>query len=163
MHDKQKIVEAALPLAVLEALTPEAINAIPDVYLLGENMVAIFRFPFRVGRESRLTRMEGELHPIVRPTLNGVVPNNDLYLIDPYLKINIGREHFQIERHQDVFMVVDRGSTTGTRLIRDDSGIEEAGSSFVLQDGDVICLGDEGSPFLYRFHSFDDVKFSIAN
>lgn len=162
MKDKQKVLKTVIPLAVLEALTPEAIEAVPDVYLLGENMVAIYRFPFRIGRESRLQRLDGELHRIVRPKPNSVVPNNDLYLIDPYLKINIGREHLQIEKHENVYMAVDRGSGAGTQLIRDESGVAETGNSFILKDGDIICLGEDGSPFVYKFHTFDNVKFTIA-
>lgn len=161
MQDKQNVLETVIPLAVLEALTPEAIEAIPKVYLLGENMVAVYRFPFRIGRESRLQRVEGEIQRVVRPTSNSVVPNNDLYLVDPFLKINIGREHLQIEKHQSVYMVVDRGSGGGTRLIRNDSGTTETGNSFILKDGDIICLGEDGSPFLYKFHTFDNVKFTI--
>lgn len=164
MDDKQKVLQTVIPLAVLEALTPEAIEAIPPTYLLGENLVAVYRFPFRIGRESRLKRVEGELYRDIRPKRNnGVVPNNDLYLADPYLKINIGREHLQIEQHENVYMAVDRGSPTGTRLIHNENGNTETGSSFIIKDGDILCLGEDGSPFLYKFHILENVKFTVAD
>ena len=158
MEEKKRVIETVIPLAALQALTPEAIEAVPPVFLLGENVVALHQFPYRIGRESRLQRMDGEVQRVIRPKPSATVPNNDLYLIDPFLSVNISREHLQIEKHEEVFMLQDRGSATGTSIIRKDSGKAEKGNSFILNDGDIISIGTEGSPYLFKFFSFSEIR-----
>lgn len=163
MGEKKKVVETVMPTAALQAMTPEAIEAIPSVFLLGENLVALYHFPYRIGRESRVHRVDGKVRRAIRPKPSATVPNNDLYLIDPFLNINIAREHLQIEKHEDVFMLQDRGSAMGTSLIRQADGKVEKGNSFILHDQDIISIGTEGTPFLFKFFTLDQVKIVLPD
>jgi hypothetical protein len=63
--DKLKILAQFRPRAVLKALTPEAARAVPMGMLLGD-MVPVLRYPFRVGRESRVRVVEGQVQRIER-------------------------------------------------------------------------------------------------
>lgn len=62
--------------ALLVALTPEAKDA-----LGGRDHVEIDRLPFRIGRESRVGVVKGELRFMERRK-GAKPPNNDLYLYD---------------------------------------------------------------------------------
>lgn len=161
MGEKRQVVETVMPRAALQAMTPEAIEAIPSVFLLGENLIALYQFPYRIGRESRVQRVDGKVQRALRPKPSATVPNNDLYLIDPFLNINIAREHLQIEKHEEVFMLQDRGSVMGTSLIRETDGKIEKGDSFILQDQDIISIGTEGTPFLFKFFTFNGVRIVL--
>jgi pSer/pThr/pTyr-binding forkhead associated (FHA) protein len=157
MDDKETLINELLPKAALKALTPEALEAVPASQLAGDAII-IRGFPFRVGRESRVRKVDGRIERIERPKGKDGHPNNDLYLVDRGELLNISREHFQIERGAEGYILVDRGSACGTRVGEERLGSGDVGGQCVLRDGDVIAAGARGTPFLYRFYSFDDYE-----
>lgn len=150
MEEKQKIVELVMPRAVLEAMTTEAMEAIPQSQRIAEYVV-IRSFPFRIGRESRMRRVDGKIERIERPKMAEREPNNDLYLLDKGARLNISREHLQIEKTAEGYALVDRGSACGTKLDGQPLGGQDAGGRGVLKDGDIFVIGTVGSPYRYKF------------
>jgi hypothetical protein len=119
---------------------------------LGGAEYAITRFPYRVGRESRAREKDGGgIFKNKRNPANP--PNNDLYLIEEDEDMNVSREHFQIERGSDGFVLKDRGSTLGTIVEGLTLGGENAGGSVALRDGDVIIVGSPFSPYVFKFRA----------
>ncbi|WP_161595144.1 FHA domain-containing protein [Mariprofundus erugo] len=151
MDDKQAIRTAIQPLAVLRPMTPEAMEAVPHQYLAA-GYICIRAFPFRVGRESRV-RMSGSHERIMeRPRFHGRGPNNDFYLIDAGHPLNISREHFQLEcLHGGGYRLLDRGSACGISVNGRHLAGHDRGGEAALADGDVITVGSESSPYIYRF------------
>jgi pSer/pThr/pTyr-binding forkhead associated (FHA) protein len=78
-------------------------------------------------------------------------PNNDVYLSEKDELMNISREHFQIDRHGETFVLEDRRSTCGTIVEGEVVGGQHAGGRVQLQDGDVIIAGSSHSPFVFKF------------
>ncbi len=130
---------------ILVALTPQAHAAIR-----GREM-RLHRFPFRIGRESRLVVVNGALQVMERRKLAGP-PNNDLYLPDVGPVINVSRQHLQIESLPDGgYALVDRGSACGTIVGNQAIGGGDAGGRCALADGNVIVIGTSDSPFAFKF------------
>ncbi len=154
MDHKLKILEASLPLAMLQALTPEAMAAVP-IHLLKGDMVAIYKFPFKIGRESRVVKVEGRLERVERSKNDESLPTNDLYLLDRGHRLNISREHCQILKSDGAYALVDRGSACGTKIEGRNVGGNDSGGAAVLHDGEIIAIGTVGSPFVFRFIAFD--------
>lgn len=152
MDEKLKFLLAFLPKAILKALTPEAVAAIPEADREGD-FVIIKNFPFRAGRESRVVETGGRPELGERREKGNFEPNNDLHLVDCGHKLNICRNHFLIDKNEDGYILIDRGSVCGTKI----SG-EDIGSSAPLRDGDVIGIGAVGTPYIYRFISFDNYE-----
>jgi len=150
MDEKQKIIEKVIPLAVLQAMTLEALEAVPQGQRI-DGYVLIHRFPFRMGRESRVRRSHGVIERIERPKLAEREPGNDLYLMDQGKLLNISRRHLVIEKTADGYLLVDRGSACGTMVNGRSVGAEERGGKVPLRDGDVIVLGTASSPYRYKF------------
>lgn len=155
MSFKAAILDTFRPRAVLLALSPEAGAAVPAAELI-DNMVAVRRLPFRVGRESRVIQSEGQwirrerIAPLdaARPQ-----PNNDLYLFDACMPLQISRAHLAIEAiGPGQWRVIDRGSAHGTLVGTRFIGADENGGAAPLNDGDLIVLGDPArSPYRFRF------------
>ena len=150
MDEKQKILKAIIPLAVLRATTREATASLPQT-VLEAGLIPIRKFPFRVGRESRVQRVNGKLERIERPKLDDREPNNDLYLVDHGHLLNVSREHFKIEKEDGHYLLVDRGSACGTRIEAERVGGEDSGGIRVLKDGDLIEVGAKGTPYVFEF------------
>lgn len=123
-------------------------------------MVCIRRLPFRIGRESRVKKVNGRIERIERPKLDDREPNNDLYLVDRGHLLNISREHLRIEIDGDAFYLVDRGSACGTKVNGEAVGGDDQGGRTLLSDGDIITIGTTESP--YRFRFLDLRGFTIA-
>ncbi len=157
MEDKQGILDKVTPKAVLKPLNKDALEAVPCYQLHGD-FVAVFRFPFRVGRESRVKKIHGRLERVERPKMNDQEPNNDLYLIDRGTLLNISREHFQIEKKEDGYFLVDRGSACGTKIGDQAIGGRDVGGDHPLHDGDIIAVGAKGTPYLYQFIDLSDMS-----
>jgi len=158
MDEKMTILKKHLPKAMLKALTPEAVEATPSVYIDGD-LITIMNLPFKVGRESRVAKIKGRLEPVDRPKKDiGSKPNNDLYLVDRGHLLNISREHFQIELREGEYYLTDRGSACGTKLQETSLGGEDKGGSVKLKDGDVIGVGAKSTPYLFQFVSFDEYQ-----
>lgn len=128
--------------ALLKALTPEAKAA------LGGRFYKIPHFPFKVGRESRLSSGPQEFTRLRRPDS---VPNNDLYLIDHGTILSISREHFLIDIRDESYVLVDRGSSCGTIVEGEPVGEKRSGGTVRLNDGDVIIVGKSESKYIFKF------------
>jgi hypothetical protein len=131
--------------AWLVALTEEARAA-----LKGQQLV-IERFPFKVGRESRVGALGSRNAPERR--LATAPQLNDLYLLEAGEWVNVSREHFAIEREGDRYYLVDRGSACGTLVEGQRVGGDRAGGRTELRDQDVIVVGTANSPFVFKFRT----------
>ncbi|MCX7591058.1 MAG: FHA domain-containing protein [Kiritimatiellae bacterium] len=131
--------------AVLRPLTLEAREAI------NRDEVRIRTFPFRVGRESRMGLVHGVFQSLERRKLT-TPPNNDLYVMDRGKRLQISREHFQIERNTDgSFVLVDRGSACGTIVDDQVVGGDDKGGRCPIRNGSVIVVGTSASPYRFQF------------
>ncbi len=157
MEEKQKIIETIIPVAVLKALTDAAERAVPQTILIS-GMVPIRRFPFRVGRESRVKIIEGRVERIERERPEEGSPTNDLYLVDDGHLLNISREHFQIEREGEKFYLYDRGSACGTMVEEQSVGGGDRNETIELRDGDVLTIGTRKSPYVFQFLVLDSFE-----
>jgi len=157
MDEKQTILEAVTPKAVLKAMTPEAKKATPQSSLV-EGVVCVRTFPFRVGRESRVKKINGRLERIERARLDNRIPSNDLYLVDDGHLLNISREHFQIEKNGNDYILFDRGSACGTQVGDIKVGGDDSTGSLPLKDGDMICIGTKASPYVFQFVTLDEFE-----
>lgn len=155
MDAKARLLNQFLPVAVLEALTPEARAAMPSTQCIGQFLL-IRQFPCRIGRESRVRIVNGKAERVERPRLASRTPNNDIYLIDQGELFNISREHLIIERKDQGYAMIDRGSACGTKVGEQHIGGEDRGGSAALKDGDVIAIGAKETPYLYRFITFEE-------
>ena len=155
MQNKRALQEALIPTAVLKPLTADAERAIPDGMIMG-GVVPIRRFPFRVGRESRVVLVNGQLRRLERPRSLEHEPNNDLYLLDTLQPLRISREHFQIERTPEGYKLQDRGSACGVRVAGVEVGGNDRGGEIPLQDGDEIAISIYDTPYLFTFITLED-------
>jgi hypothetical protein len=113
-----------------------------------EKNIAIRQYPFRVGRESRMHIEDGN-HGKTERRRTGAPPNNDVYLQDTGEKLQISREHFQIEPRADGgFDLLDRGSACGTCV---GNRTISSGGRCELKPGDAITIGIHSSPYVFRF------------
>jgi pSer/pThr/pTyr-binding forkhead associated (FHA) protein len=144
---------------LLEGMTDEARAA------LGHTLVRIATFPFNIGRESRAhTRMTRALVSVER-RLSAAPQVNDLYLLTPPAEplVQISRRHCAIDRLGDTFLLLDRNSMCGAGIVRSRLNrlvrgpfVDRIGSGTptdraILYDGDLIVLGNEDSPYVFRF------------
>ena len=151
---KQSILNALSPKAVLKPMTEEAARAVP-VGMIADGLIAIRQFPFRVGRESRFTYVNGEIRRMERQRLGNQEPNNDLYLLDPIQPLHVSREHFHIDRTLDGYVIFDRGSACGTIVGGVEIGGKDSGGSIPIKDGETIIVGTSNSPYSYTFVVLD--------
>jgi len=129
---------------LLVALTPESRIA------LDAPEREITRFPYRVGRESR--GMQRTRHGTISERRNpGSQPSNDLYLVEHEEPLNVSREHFEIDRDDAGYILMDRASTCGTIVEGQTVGGETRGGTLSLHDGDVIFVGTSRSPYVFKF------------
>ncbi len=132
--------------ALLVALTPESRAA------LGAPEREMTKFPYRVGRESR--GIERTPQGVVSERRNpGSRPSNDLYLVEPDEPLNVSREHFEIDRDDAGYILVDRASTCGTIVEGQGVGGDTRGGTLPLHDGDVIIVGTSRSPYTFKFRA----------
>jgi pSer/pThr/pTyr-binding forkhead associated (FHA) protein len=150
MENKQSLLEEVIPLAVLKAVTPEAKSAVTNS-CLGNELIGIWKFPFRIGRESRVQNINGKLVVSERVKISQGQPNNDIYLVDHGQFLQISRQHFQIEESGNGYTVFDRGSACGTIIAGHKIGGEDRGGYCELNDGDNIRIGSEDSPYIFEF------------
>jgi pSer/pThr/pTyr-binding forkhead associated (FHA) protein len=137
---------APLGHALLVALTPESRAA------LGAPHFEIEQFPYRVGRDSR--GMQRTADGFVRERRSpGSRPSNDLYLVEHDEPLNVSRAHFQIERDDTGYVLVDRESTCGTIVEGELVGGDTRGGIITLHDGDVIIVGTSSSPYVFKFRT----------
>jgi len=122
--DTRQELEPATGGALLVALTPESRSA------LGQESIAIGRYPFKIGRRSR--------NPFGA---------NDLLLEDsqPY---QISRNHIAVSEVEGKLVVQDRGSFLGASVNGEAIGGKHDVKAVELVEGDnALVLGGQGSPF----------------
>ncbi|MGH7534721.1 MAG: FHA domain-containing protein, partial [Gemmatimonadales bacterium] len=81
----------------------------------------------------------------------GSRPSNDLYLVEPLEPMNVSRAHFEIDRDDTGYVLVDRASTCGTIVEGEIVGGATRGGTVPLHDGDVIIVGTSNSPYAFKF------------
>ncbi|WP_300362105.1 FHA domain-containing protein [Hydrogenimonas sp.] len=153
--DKEKIKKQFLPKAVLLAQTDEAAAAIP-VKNMFDDMIPIWKFPFRIGRESRV-EIDEHGHIVVKERFkHGIksVPTNDIYLIDFGERLQISRDHMQIDEEDGHYYLIDDGSKCGSGVNEARIGADSQLERIEIKDGDTIVLGTEKSPYRYTFIVF---------
>lgn len=150
--EKKEILESLSPKAILIPLTNEATESI---VLMNNHsdMIPILKFPFRVGKESRVDSNEKGFFLKFRlfKSKNDAEPNNDAYLIDKTEESEISKEHFQIERTNNFYLLRDRESKKGTTINNITYGGDNSEIEQVLNDGDIIQVGSCSSKFKFQF------------
>jgi hypothetical protein len=131
--------------AWLVALTDDARRA-----LHGDQRV-LERFPFKVGRESRVGAAGGR--PADDRRTGQAPPLNDLYLVEHADMLNVSREHFLIEAVDGRYYLADRASACGTIVEGRPVGGGRTGGRVELHDHDVIIVGTAASPFVFKFRA----------
>lgn len=150
MEDKQALLKRLTPLATLKPMTDEMRNSITN-NCLGDEFIGIWKFPFKIGRESRVETQDGKILLSERPKASTGEPNNDIYLIDHGRFLQISRQHLQIEKTETGYTISDRGSACGTIINTHKIGGEDRSGSYELNDGDIVKIGAEDSPYLFQF------------
>jgi len=149
-NEKKELLNSMLPKAVLKALTPEAKHSIIK-RTFHQDIIPIYNYPFRIGREARVKYIDGEVILQERHKLSGQEPNNDVYLLDNGEYLQISREHCSIVKTEDGFILQDRGSACGSIVNDSTIGGDDHDGTTPLQDGDIITLGSKESPYKYKF------------
>jgi pSer/pThr/pTyr-binding forkhead associated (FHA) protein len=154
--DKKELLNKVIPKAALKALTETSKHSIKK-RMEGEDVILIFKYPFKIGREARVKQVDGEIIIQERHKLGGVKPNNDTYLLDNGELLQISREHCSIEKENNKYILKDRNSACGCMVNETKIGInnENSNISCILKDGDIITLGSEKSQYKYKFILFD--------
>jgi hypothetical protein len=147
---RSELIKSFLPNAVLVPLTPEAEKSILDMQTINK-LVPMFEFPFKVGRESRMSENDRGLFVKLRILNNVSKPNNDIYLVNNTESLEISKEHFQIEKKDDIYLIKDRNSTLGTKLNDKEIGKDNANNSYILEDKDIIKIGSSDSKYEFQF------------
>ncbi|MBS1269075.1 MAG: hypothetical protein MAG794_00018 [Gammaproteobacteria bacterium] len=138
---------------LLIALTDEAKLALGD-----REYFEIDCLPFRIGRESRVAMVNGELLYMERRK-GGADSNNDLYLIDDAELLNISREHLRIEKtSKGEFRVYDRGSACGTHVDGQSAGGHDKKGWVSLHDDSEIIIGQRNSPYRFTIKHLDRLR-----
>ena len=150
MESIEDIKKSVLPKALLQPTTPEALDSVHKS-CLPEHMIGIWNFPFRLGRESRIEIVDGEQVIMERKRLDRHKPNNDAYIIDSGERLQISREHMNIDLIDGKFHLIDRGSACGTMVNSDSIGGKDQGGQLVLNNGDLIKLGTNESNYIFKF------------
>jgi len=148
--DKKELFDAIVPKAVLVAITETSKYSIIK-RMHGKDILPIFKYPFRIGREARVDFVDGEVILQERHKLGGHEPNNDVYLLDNGDFLQISREHCSIVNNKDTYMLLDRGSACGSMVNNFQVGGDDQNGSCPLKDGDIITLGSKDSQYKYKF------------
>lgn len=145
---KKEILKNLTPDAILLPLTKEANDAITYCQ---KGIISMNSYPFKIGRESRVGENEGGFFVKFRLKSLESKPNNDVYLIDSNKSKQISKEHFQIEKTNNFYLLKDRGSNTGTTINDITYGGSKDDSEQVLNDGDIIKIGSSDSLYKFQF------------
>ena len=147
---KSDVIDSFVPKAVLIPLTYDAKDSVVDSKTQNK-LIPIFNFPFRVGRESRMSENDRGLFVKLRILKSNFQPNNDVYLVNCTSNLEISKEHFQIENIDNNYFIKDRNSTLGTKLNTEEIGKEKSNTLFPLNDGDIIKIGSSNSTYEFQF------------
>jgi len=147
---KENILKAITPKAVLLPLTEEANKSIVNDPC-NDILIRITKFPYKIGRESRLGENDKGLFVKLRIMKNLSKPKNDTYLHDEGKNLQISKEHFQIEKDNDKYILKDRGSSKGITINEVSYGGNKKVFECIIEDGDIITIGNIKSKFKYQF------------
>jgi pSer/pThr/pTyr-binding forkhead associated (FHA) protein len=150
-NEKKELLKSMIPKAVLKAVTNESKHAIIR-RVFGKDIIPIYNYPFRIGREARVEYVKGEVILQERHKLGGHEPNNDAYLLDNGKYLQISREHCSIEydTSTDTYTLKDRNSACGSIINN-----SEVNNAHILKDGDIITLGSMESKYQLKFIILD--------
>lgn len=143
---KRELINSFVPEVILLPVTKEATMSLMD-----KKMIVINSFPYRVGRESRISESDRGIFVKLRILNSPINPNNDIYLVNTTQNLEISKEHFQIEKKDNKYYIKDRSSTLGTKLNNKEIGKENAKDFFDLIDGDIIKIGSSNSQLEFKF------------
>jgi hypothetical protein len=132
---------------------------------LGEAFIRIASFPFKIGRESRALNPLTRAMVAVERRISTAPQLNDVYLIETPTDgvVHISRQHCTIDRLGTGFLLLDRNSMCGTGIVRsrlpldaNQPFVERIGAGTptdrtLLYDGDLVIVGNEDSPYVFRF------------
>lgn len=149
-NEKKELLHSMIPKAVLKAVTEESKHSIIK-RVFGKDIIPIYNFPFRIGREARVEYVDGEIILQERHKLGGHEPNNDIYLFDNAEYLQISREHCSIVNDNGFYKLQDRASACGSMA----NELEINNSSCDLKDGDIITLGSKESKYKFKFILLD--------
>lgn len=143
---KKELISSFVPEVVILPITKEA-----KVSLMDKKMIVINSFPYKIGRESRISESDRGVFVKLRIFSSSINPNNDIYLVNSTQSLEISKEHFQIEKKDNKYYIKDRNSTLGTKLNDKEIGKEKINEKFPLNDGDIIKIGSNNSEFQFQF------------
>lgn len=146
----ESLKKLVLPKVLLEPMTTQAKESVHKG-CLPKNMIGIWDFPFKLGRESRISFVDGEQVVMERKRADRHKPNNNIYLVDAGERLQISREHISIEFSDNKYRLIDRGSACGTRVNTQATGGRDHSGELSLKDGDLIKLGTEESHYIFKF------------
>jgi len=152
--EKQEFIDKLVPKAILKAITNQSKHSIVK-RVNGLDVAVVFNFPFRIGREARVSYVDGEPVLQERSKLGGHEPNNDVYLLDNSQFLQISREHCSIVKQGDRYVLVDRGSACGCMVNKFKVGDGE-NINCQLKDGDIITIGSKESEYKFKFICLDE-------
>lgn len=154
-NEKKELLQSMIPKAVLKAVTETSKHSIIKREF-GKEIIPIYDYPFRIGREARVQYIDGEVILQERHKLSGQEPNNDVYLLDNGQLLQISREHCSIIKTPDnTFVLQDRGSACGSMVNQFSIGGDDHNGSCPLKDGDIITLGSKESSYKFKFIVLD--------
>ncbi len=157
-NEKKELLSSMIPKAVLKAMTSEAKHSIVK-RSFGQDIIPIYNYPFRIGRESRVEHVDNEIIVQGRHTLSDYHPNNDAYLFDNGEFLQISKEHCTIIHNDtDEYMLQDIGSSCGSLINQIQLGGENKDDTYTLKDGDIITLGSKDSKYKFKFILLDTTE-----
>ncbi|MGR3219571.1 MAG: cyclic nucleotide-binding domain-containing protein [Candidatus Anammoxibacter sp.] len=112
---------------------------------LGGKPLDIKEFPFKVGRVS----------PSDGPQAKDVLANNDFSINEMTPPFYVSKNHFMIEKTDNTFFVVDRGSKTGVYV--NGEHVTESYCIDTIDDNEII-VGTTYSPYLFKLTIVDPKK-----
>ena len=115
----------------IESIILSGLNESSAEALNGGDM-NISKFPFKVGRKHEIDDVD-------------VLSDNDLYLQD-FPPFNVSRNHFQIDKVEGRYVVIDRGSRLGTIV----NGKRINVQSVLKMGENEIIVGQKVSPFTFK-------------
>jgi len=143
---KKEILKSIVPRAVLFPMNEKAKTSIAN-----EKLISISRFPYKIGRESRVSKNDRGFFVKLRLFDENSTPNNDIYLIDNDELLQISKEHLEITIKDNSFFVIDRGSMNGTTINNETIGGNRKITKKEIKDGDKIKIGSKESSYEFQF------------
>ncbi len=156
--EKKELLSSMIPKAILKAVTSEAKHSIIK-RSFSQDIIPIYDYPFRIGRESRFEHVDNEIIIQKRHDLSGYQPNNDVYLFDSGEFLQISKEHCTIVINDaNEYILQDMRSSCGSLINQVQLGGDNENTTSVLNDGDIITLGSKESEYKFKFILLDTIE-----